>query len=69
MPAGREERRAAQLYFALLPLDFHGAGGRGRADFGGSLPLADTCQQDERGCALNRVFLRFRGRIFTECGD
>ena len=32
--------------------------GRGElADFGGSLPSADTCQQDWRGCALNRVFV------------
>ena len=56
MPARREGKPAAPFYFALPPLNFPGAGGRGRAGFGGSSPLADTCQQNGRICALNRVF-------------
>ena len=49
MTLGREGKRAAPFSFALPPLNFHGAGGRGRASFGGSLPLADTCKRDGRG--------------------
>ena len=40
MPAGREGMRAEQSYFSLLPLNFHGAGVQGGADWGGLLPLA-----------------------------
>ena len=36
-PAGREGMRAEPFIFALPPLNFHGAGGRGGAGFDGSL--------------------------------
>ena len=60
MPLGREGKRAAPFPFALSPLNFHGTWGRGEASFGGSLPLADTCQRDGRENFLNRFLLRFR---------
>ena len=56
MPAGREGERAALISFAFLPLNFHGAGGRGGAGFGGSLPSAAlliyACQRVGRASVL-----------------
>ena len=40
MPAGQEGRRDAPFSFALLPLNFHGAGGQGGSGYGGSLQSA-----------------------------
>ena len=60
MPAGREGKLAALFNIALPPRNFHGAGGRGGAGFGGLLPLADICQRDGGENLLNRFLLRFR---------
>ena len=40
MPAGQEGMRAEPFYFALLPWNFHGAGGRGGKGLDESLPSA-----------------------------
>ena len=55
MPAGREGE-LGERFFRFRCSIFSGQGRGGLPDFGGSLPWADTCQQDWRGCALNRVF-------------
>ena len=61
MPAGREGRRDASFSFALPPLNFHGARGRGGVGFGGLLPsvaalLECACQRIRRESGLNFVF-------------
>ena len=59
MPAGREGE-LGERFFRFRCSIFPEQGRGGSADFGGSLPSADTCQQDWRGCTLNRVFFLFR---------
>ena len=59
---GREGKRAAQFSFALPPLKFHGSGGRGGADSGGStlsaaVLLIYASQRVGRKSVLNFCFL------------
>ena len=62
MSVEREGKRAALFSFALPPMNFHGAGWKGRAGFGGSLPSATAAlflygyQRVERASVLNVFF-------------
>ena len=61
MPAGWEGKRAELFCFALPPLHFYGAGGRGGKGFGGSLPsgaafLVYAFQRVGRASGLNFIF-------------
>ena len=62
MRAGQEGRHNEPFSFALPPMNFYGAGGRGGAGFGGSLLpsaavlLVCTCQRVGRASRLNFVF-------------
>ena len=73
MSVEREGKRAALFPFALPPMVFHGAGWKGGAGFGGSLPSAAAalsvygCQRVGRVSVLN-VFLRLRLSIFPDQG-
>ena len=73
MPAGQEGKCAEPFSLALLPWNFHGAGGRGGKGLGGSLPsaaalLVYACQRVGRGSGLNfafslLIFLGLRGGV------
>ena len=74
MLLGREGKRAAPISFALPPLNFHGAGGRGGAGFVASILSAAVlliyaCQRVGWASVLNVCFLLFSRRsIFPDRG-
>ena len=62
MPACRQGEYAELLFFVLAPLNVSGPGGGvcGESLQSATALLVGICQQDGRGSALHRLFLRFR---------